>query len=122
MGLLKQLLSWPVTGPLALTKFSMRQIEQLAKRELTDDASVREELMLLHMALDMGEIDPEEHRTREAELMLRLRDAREWRERLGMEEAWAPLEMRPSSREDDAPGGRDVNEPRARGSESPESV
>lgn len=94
MGLLKHLLSWPVTAPLALAEFSIRQVERVAKQELTDDTAVKEELMLLHMELEAGEIGPEEHGRREAELMQRLRDAREWRTELGMEEEWAPLEVR----------------------------
>jgi hypothetical protein len=107
VGLLQNLLTWPVSGPLALTRFSMRQIERVAKTELTDDASVREELMLLHMALETGEIELEEHRVREAELMQRLREAREWRARFGMEEEWAPLEMPRASEDEPDAGGRD---------------
>lgn len=113
MGLLKHLLSWPVTAPLALAEFSIRQIERVATSELTDDTAVKEELMLLHMELEAGEIGAEEHGRREAELMQRLRDAREWRTKLGMEEEWTPLEVRPSAEGDDgegpAPGGAEVS-------------
>ena len=94
MGLLKHLLGWPVTGPLALAEFSMRQVEGVVRRELTDDARVKEDLMVLQMELELGDIDEAEYGRREAELMQRLREAREWRTKLGMEEEWAPLEFR----------------------------
>jgi hypothetical protein len=113
MGLLKHLLSWPVTAPLALAEFSLRQVERVAETELTDDTAAREELMLLHMELEAGEIGLEEHGRREAELMQRLRDAREWRTKLGMEDEWAPLEVRRSREGDDgngvAPGGAEAD-------------
>ena len=96
MSLLKHLLGWPVTAPLALAEFAIRQVEGVARGELTDDARVKEELMVLHMELELGDIDVEEHGRREAELMQRLREAREWRTKLGMEEEWAPLEFRPA--------------------------
>ena len=96
MRLLKHLLGWPVTAPLALAEFAIRQVEGVARGELTDDARVKEELMALHMELELGDIDVEEHGRREAELMQRLRETREWRTKLGMEEEWAPLEFRPA--------------------------
>jgi hypothetical protein len=63
---------------------------------------VKEELMALHMELELGDIDVEEHGRREAELMQRLRETREWRTKLGMEEEWAPLEFRRAEESDDA--------------------
>lgn len=91
MGLLKHLLFWPVTGPGELVKFSLRQVDRSVIRELTDDEGIREELMELNLLSDLGEIGDQEYLEREAELMERLRAARRWRERLGMEEPWAPL-------------------------------
>jgi hypothetical protein len=106
VGLVKHLLFWPVTAPLALAEFSVRQVQGVVKRELTDDARVRDELMALHMELELGDIDVEEHRTREAGLMQQLRETREWREKLGMEEPWAPLGVRREveSEHDGGPG------------------
>jgi hypothetical protein len=94
MGLVKHLLFWPVTGPKALIDFSLRQIEGLVHRELTDDERVKEDLMALQMELEVGNIDAAEYERRETEIMARLRDTREWRRRLGMEEEWAPLEFK----------------------------
>jgi hypothetical protein len=91
MGILKHLLFWPVTGPKALMDFSLRQVEGVAHQELTDDQRVKEDLMALQMELELGDIDEEEYAEREALLMERLREARAWRVRLGMEEEWKPL-------------------------------
>lgn len=91
MGLVKHLLFWPVTGPLAAVDFSMRQIEKLARRELTDDERIREDLMALQMELELGMVDEAEYERREAEIMERFREARAWRTHFGMEEPWAPL-------------------------------
>jgi hypothetical protein len=91
MALLKHLLFWPVTGPLAAVEFSLSQIEGVARRELTDDDRIREDLMALQMELELEVIDEPDYLRREAEIMERLREAREWRKRFGMEDEWAPL-------------------------------
>ena len=93
MGLVKHLLFWPVTGPKALVDFSLRQVDGMVRRELTDDEQVKEELMALQMELELGEIDETEYERREARLMRRLRAAREWRVQFGIEEEWRPLEF-----------------------------
>jgi len=94
MGILKHLLFWPVTGPAALVRFSMGQVDGLVRQELTDDTKVKEDLMALQMQLELGDIDVIEYEVREQELMRRLREARKWRVELGMEKEWAPLEFR----------------------------
>ena len=99
MGILKHLLFWPVTGPAALVRFSLGQIDGVARRELTDDSKIKEDLMALQMELELGDIDVAEYEAREQELMRRLREAREWRVELGMEKEWKPLEFR-EKRED----------------------
>ena len=91
MGVLKHLLFWPVTGPLAAVDFSMKQVEGLVRRELTDDERIREDLMALQMELELELIDEKEYERREGEIMQRFREAREWRTHFGMEEPWAPL-------------------------------
>ena len=109
MGLLKHLLFWPVTGPAALVKFSVGQIEGVVRGELTDDSKIKEDLMALQMQLELGDIDEAEYDAREAELMARLRDAREWRNKLGMEKQWTPLSFSRKPGESDEgtppPGG-----------------
>src|SRR3954462_5892589 len=93
MGLLSKLLFFPVTGPVAGIKWSLRQVQQVVEEELTDDSSVKQELMELQMQLELGDIDDDEYVRREAELMARLRDVRAWRERLGMGVSGGPVRM-----------------------------
>lgn len=93
MGLLKHLLFWPYTGPRFLTEFSLRQVEGVMREELTDDASVRAELLELQLALELGDIDDDEFVAREALLMQRLREIRDWRERLGMGVSGGPVRV-----------------------------
>lgn len=84
MGILKHLLFWPVTGPKFLTEFALGKVEGVVREQLTDDSSVKADLLELQLQLELGEIDDEQYAAREAELMQRLRDVREWRERYGM--------------------------------------
>jgi hypothetical protein len=84
MGLLKHLLFWPYTGPMFLIEFSLRKVEGVVREELTDDSRVKAELLELQLQLELGDIDDGEYARREAELMRRLREVREWRERFGM--------------------------------------
>lgn len=84
MGFLKHLLFWPVTGPTFLARFSLEKVEGAVRTELTDDSSVKSDLMELQMQLELGDIDDEEYAAREAALMHRFRQVREWRERFGM--------------------------------------
>ena len=83
MGLLTNLLFFPITGPVAGIKWSLGKVQQVVEEELTDDSSVKQDLMELQMQLELGDIDDEEYVRREAELMARLREVRAWRERLG---------------------------------------
>ena len=84
MGLLKHLLFWPVTGPKFLIDFSLEKVQGVVKEHLTDDSEVKSELLELQLLLELGDIDDEEYAAREAALMYRLREIREWRERFGM--------------------------------------
>ncbi|HLL48613.1 MAG TPA: gas vesicle protein GvpG [Longimicrobiaceae bacterium] len=108
MGLLKHLLFWPVTGPEFLVKFSLGKVEETMRRELTDDQSVKEDLLALQMQLELGEIDDDEYVEREAELMLRLREVRQWREEFGMGIAGGPVRVAGTGGAVEVPG--DVQE------------
>jgi len=55
--------------------------------------------MELQMLVELGDIDDEEYLRREGVLMQRLREVREWRERLGMATAGGPVRV---ARESDA--------------------
>lgn len=93
MGLLKHLLFWPVTGPSFLTRFSLGQVDDVVRRELTDDEPIKAELLEAQMALEMGDIDDDEYLRREADLMVRLREVREWRERFGLGVSGGPVRV-----------------------------
>ncbi len=84
MGILKHLLFWPVTGSLFLTDFALRQVHGVARGELTDENAIKAEMLELQLRLEVGEIDDLTYAEAEAELIQRLRQAREWRERFGL--------------------------------------
>ena len=96
MGLLKHLLFWPVTGPLFLTEFSMKKVEGVVREELTDDTRIKGELMELQLKLELGDIDDDQYVAMEAELMLQLREMREWREQFGMGVSGGPVRVQRS--------------------------
>src|SRR3954467_3997506 len=83
MGLISNVLFFPVTGPVAGIRWVLGKVQTIVEDELTDDTLVKEELMELQMLLELGDIDDAEYVRREAVVMQRLREVREWRERLG---------------------------------------
>ena len=93
MGFLKHLLFWPVTGPKFLMDFSFDKIHGVVKEELTDDTAVKAALMELQLLLELGDIDDDEYIRREAALMQRLREIREWREEFGMGVSGGPVRV-----------------------------
>ncbi len=122
MGLLKHLLFWPVTGPKFLIDFSLEKVQGVVKEQLTDDSEVKSELLELQLLFELGDIDDEEYAAREAALMHRLREIREWRERYGMgvagglvrvagSEAGSEADSSPTPPPDAAPEGPQVARP-----------
>lgn len=106
MGLLKHLLGWPVTGPAFLVGFCLETSKGAALRQVADEEPVREELLELQLRLELGEIDEETYLEREAELMRRFREVREWRERLGLPTRGGPVRAAGADLPDGAdPGG-----------------
>lgn len=93
MGLLTHLLFWPATAPIAGVKWTLGKIQRVVEEELADDTSIKEELMELHMRLEVGDIDDAEYAAEEARLMKRLREVREWRERFGMATSGGPVRV-----------------------------
>ena len=93
MGLLTNLLFFPITGPIAGIKWSLGKVQQVVEEELTDDSPVKQELMELQMQLELGDIDDDEYVRRESELMARLREVRAWRERLGKAMSGGPVRV-----------------------------
>ncbi len=110
MGLLTNLLFFPVTGPVAGIRWTLGKVAQVVDEELTDDTPIKQELMELQMQLELGDIDDDEYTRREADLMKRLRDVREWRERLGKSNPGGPVRVIGSSGGGGG-GGGDSDEP-----------
>ncbi len=104
MGLLTNLLFFPITGPVAGIRWTLSKVQRVAEEELTDDTAVKQELMELQMQLELGDIDDAEYLRREAELMQRLREIREWRERLGRPTAGGPVRVARDDAGGDAEG------------------
>jgi hypothetical protein len=93
MGLLTNVLFFPVAGPVAGIRWALGKVQAVVEEELTDDAPVRQELMELQMLVELGDIDDAEYVRREAVLMQRLRDVRAWRERLGKGVSGGPVRV-----------------------------
>ncbi len=93
MGLLTNLLFFPITGPVAGIRWSLEKVQRVVEEELVDDTPIKQELMELQMLLELGDIDDGEYVRREAELMKRLRDVRYWREQFGMSTAGGPVQV-----------------------------
>ena len=93
MGLINHLLFWPVTGPVAGIRWTLGKVQRVVEDELVDDTTIKQDLMELNMRAELGEIDDEEYLAQEAVLMQRLREVREWRERLGMPTAGGPVRV-----------------------------
>ena len=109
MGILKHLLFWPVTGPKFLIDFAVDQVEGVVRENLTDDSEVKAELMELQLLLELGDIDDDEYVRREAMLMQRFREIREWREQFGMGVSGGPVRVQ--AQEESAPQPEEEQKP-----------
>ena len=98
MGLLSSILLAPFTGPWAGTMWTLDKVRRAVEDELTEDSTVKEDLMRLQLDLEAGEIDDDEYIVREAAIMQRLREVRQWREQLGMSVGGGPVRV---ARDDD---------------------
>ena len=74
-------------------------MQTVVETELTDDSPIKQELMELQMLVELGDIDDEEYKRREARLMQQLREIRAWREHFGMSAPGGPVRV---AREDTA--------------------
>ena len=93
MGLLTNILLAPFLGPIWGTRFTLDKVDRAVREQLTDDTPVKEDLMELQLRLENGEIDDAEYARQEAEIMQRLREVREWRERFGMSVGGGPVRV-----------------------------
>ncbi|HVF58171.1 MAG TPA: gas vesicle protein GvpG [Pyrinomonadaceae bacterium] len=69
MFLIDDILLFPVSG----FKFIMRQIQDIANRELNDESVIKEQLLELQMRFELEEISDEDYAAAESELFGRLR-------------------------------------------------
>ena len=76
MGLLRGLVTLPLSAPARGTLWLARKIHETAEAELNDPAAIRRELAQLEEALDAGEIDEDTYDAAEEVLLRRLTAAR----------------------------------------------
>jgi hypothetical protein len=70
------LLTAPIGAPIAGFRFLLEQIRDMAERELYSEERIREDLLLLQLQLEEGEIGEDQYTARESEIIARLREAR----------------------------------------------
>lgn len=102
MGLLSSILLAPFTGPIDGTMWTLDKVQRAVQEQLVDDTPIKEDLMRLQLDLEAGEIDDDEYIVREGEIMKRLREVREWRERFGMATAGGPVRVARADDDDTA--------------------
>ena len=100
MGILSTILLAPFMGPVWGTRWTLEKVDRVVRDELTDDTPIKEDLMALQLQLEMGEIDDAEYVRREAEIMTRLREVREWREKYGMSTGGGPVRVAESDEQE----------------------
>ena len=69
MGLLSDLLLFPITGPVYGLKFVLEQIQAQVDAQLLDEGQVMSNLMTIGLQHEMGEISDEEYAQQEAALL-----------------------------------------------------
>lgn len=83
---LGKLLMLPYSLPAAGIKYCINKVIEMAEQEMTDDTAVKEELILLNMRYEEGEIDEAEFRRQEAPLLVQFSAIRAYRKQLAREE------------------------------------
>jgi hypothetical protein len=83
---LGKLLMLPYSLPAAGIKYCLRQVIDMAEQEMMDDTAVKEDLMLLNLRFEEGEIDEAEFRRQEAPLLVRYSEIRAYRKQLAEEQ------------------------------------
>lgn len=84
-----KLLLLPYSLPAAGIKYCIRQVIDMAENEMQDDGAVKEQLMLLNLRLEEGEIDEAEYRRQEAPLLARFSEIKAYRRQLAEQQAAA---------------------------------
>jgi hypothetical protein len=76
--MLLKVLGAPVGLPVAGFRYILETIRDMVERELYDEDRIREELLLLQLRLDEGELDEAAYDEQETLLLAQLRAAREY--------------------------------------------
>ena len=87
--MLFKLLGAPFTLPMSGIKYVFQTVADLADQELNDEGTLREQLLLLQVQLEDGDIDEDDFAEREADLLARMRAIKE---RKSAETAAIPIE------------------------------
>jgi hypothetical protein len=77
MGWLFKILTFPVSGPIDGVTWVAGKLLEQAEAELYSPEKIRGMLLELELKLELGEIGEAEYEQAEAELLARLREARE---------------------------------------------
>ena len=77
--MLFKLLTLPISAPIAGIRYCLEKVAEVAERDMWDEEPIREQLILTNEAYEEGRIDEETFRTRESELLARLREIKERR-------------------------------------------
>jgi hypothetical protein len=80
MGLIADLLLFPVTGPVRGFQFVLEQIRAEADAQLLDEGQLEAELLNCSLRYDAGELSEDEYRQLEAELLDLLDEIRAYKE------------------------------------------
>jgi len=92
---LGKILGAPFTLPMAGVKFVFQQVADIADQELNDETTLREQLLLLQVQLEEGDIEDAEFAEREAELLARMREIKQ---RKLAQLSDTPVEAQPDAR------------------------
>jgi hypothetical protein len=85
--MLFKLLTAPLMAPVSGFTFILAQLRDLAERELYDTDRIREELLLLQLRFEQGEIPQDEFEAQEKEILARLRAVRELQQKAASEQS-----------------------------------
>jgi len=80
MGILLNLLAFPVSGPIKGIAWIARNIKEQAEREYYDEDAVRSQLLEIELRRDRGEIGEDEYLAAQDQLLERLQLIQERRE------------------------------------------
>jgi hypothetical protein len=87
MGLLSELLLFPVTGPIRGLRAIAEHVKAQVDAELFDEGVVMDKLLDLSMRHDLGEISDDEYEAQETALLEHLNEIRAYKEELMEAEA-----------------------------------